>query len=212
MVITFGCCVSSWEKFDRNVAPIAGERPVITLTGQTSIARAYNTILSTDAAATADAVVLLHDDLQITDPEWEVKVQAAVEDPDVALAGVAGGRGVSSLAWWAAEAVGHQTTDAGLLDFGPRTGDVQSLEGSILILSRWAVRNLRFDEEYEGFHGYDEVSFQALAAGKRVVVIDLDTHHHTAMGFRSEPSARQWADANARFVGKWRHLLEGAPA
>lgn len=203
MVVGYGVCVGSWEKLRRNVEPRVGGRQLFAMAGQTSITEAYNSILAGYCGRGLDALVLLHDDLEIIDPDGEAKFLAAIAEPGVALVGVAGGRGVGSLAWWNAETVGHQLIDTGLLDFGPRTGDVDALEGSILVFSPWAIEHLRFDTRFVGFHGYDEIAAQARAAGRRVVVADVDTHHHTSVGFKSPESAREWQRADALFRKKW---------
>jgi len=204
VVVAYGCCVGSWEKYQRYVEPRTRGRIVVTLEQQTSIAQAYNEILSAYRTMRVDAVVLQHDDLEITDPDAEAKfLEALATDPEIALVGVAGGHGVGSLAWWNANTVGHQLIDSGMLDFGERTGYVDLLEGSILVFSPWAVENLRFDEDFAGFHGYDDVAMIAHSYGMRAYVADVDTHHHTQLGFKSEESARAWFAADERFRQKW---------
>lgn len=199
--IAIGCCVGSWEKFARWVAPRAFG-PVLGLSGQSSICDAYNSIIDAFKTQGVDALVLVHDDLEITDLDAERKVREALDDPSVAIVGVDGGRGVQSISWWDYAPIGHQATDSGLVDFGQRSGDVDYIDGTFIALSRWAMENLRFDTEY-GFHGYEDVCLAAKAAGKRVVAIDLDTHHHATLGFRSAEVHRQWAEANALFKRKW---------
>lgn len=203
MKIAYGCCVGSWEKLIQYVLPNTNSHPIITQHGQTSITTAYNAILDISAKYDIDMLILLHDDLEITDPYAEEKFWAAVSKPDIAIAGVAGGRGIASLAWWEYETVGHQTINSGLLDFGPRSGEVSTLEGSIMVFSRWAINNLRFDERFIGFHGYDEIGMQAWHHGKRVIVTDVDTHHHTNLGFKSKDDAEAWGKANVLFCEKW---------
>lgn len=196
-MVTYGVCVGSWRKLTAYVTPRVGARPLMALWGQTSIAEAYNKIL----AATTGPLILQHDDLEITDPDGEAKLLDALTG-DVALAGVAGGGG-AGLAWWNQHPVGHQRTDAMDIDFGARAGEVELLEGSVLALSAWAVENLRFDARFPGFHGYDEIAAQARHAGRRVVVVDVDTHHHTPMGFRSQASHAQWVACDQLYRDKW---------
>lgn len=198
----YGVCVGSWDRLARWVLPRVGDRQIIGLYRQTSIAVAYNAILDAYAAQGDDPVVLLHDDLEILDPDAETKFLAAME-PDVGLVGVCGGGDGSTLAWWNGATVGHQQINGRMLDFGPRTGDVVILEGSILAFTPWAVRHLRFDVGYPGFHSYDEICMTARAAGRRVVVADVDTYHHVHLGFKSEASAELWAAGEARFQAKW---------
>ncbi len=203
MTVAYGCCVGSWEKLHRNVVPRVGDRPLLALSGQTQLTVAYNTILDAYRGRGFAAVVLLHDDLELTDRNAETEFLAALADPDVALVGVCGGKGDKTLAWWESETVGHQMTDSGMLDFGVRTGDVAFIEGSLMVFSPWAVENLRFDERYPGFLGYDDVCLTARAAGKRVTVVDVDTHHHTTVGFKSPAIAAAWDVAEEIFHEKW---------
>lgn len=202
-MIGYGTCVGSWDKLRRNVIPRVGDSPLHALSGQTQLTAAYNDILDGFAGRGFDAVILLHDDLEILDPDAEAKFLTALTDPDTAIVGVCGGKGDQSLAWWNSDTVGRQMTDSGMLDFGERTGDVAFVEGSIMGFSPWAVENLRFDERYPGFLGYDDVCLTARAKGKRVVVSDVDTHHHSTIGFKSEAIAQAWDVAEAIFQEKW---------
>jgi hypothetical protein len=216
MAIGYGVCVGSWNEFTSHVAPFLGNQslysnggasyPIIALGGQTSIAVAYNTILDgfEKRWPYLQAVVLMHTDLEITDPLAEQKILNAVEWPNVALVGVAGGGGTHGTMWWSDKPVGHQWIDTGLIDFGTREGDVEVLEGSLLAFSPWAVKHLRFDESLPGFHGYDEIALQATRGhGKRCVVIDLDTHHHTKGGFKGLQSEQDWHAARQQVMEKW---------
>lgn len=201
MTVEYGVCVGSWDKYDKYVAPCVRGKTVHTRDGETSIAAAYNSILDTIGPDTA--LILLHDDLELTDAAAETKLLTAALEPGVGLVGVAGGGGKHGLAWWLYDPVGHQHTDVLTIDFGPRGGDVDLLEGSLLVFSPWAVRILRFDERFPGFHGYDEIAAQARAAGMRVVVVDVDTHHHSTLGFKTEASHLQWLEADRMYREKW---------
>lgn len=206
MAVSYGCCVGSWDKFQANVAPRTQDREVATLSGQTSIAVAYNRILAAYTLPVwkfPGVLVLQHDDLEITDPDAEDKILAGFEDPTVALVGVAGGSARGGLAWWNHDPIGHQLTDSMNIDFGTRTGYVDSLEGSLLAFSPWAIQWLRFDVQYPGFHGYDEISMQVKQKGKRCLVVDVDTYHHTQVGFKSRDSEDEWLQADKRFREKW---------
>lgn len=202
-MIGYGSCVGSWDKLYRNVTPRIEDRPLLALSGQTALTVAYNSILDAYAGRGLDAVVLLHDDLELTDPDAEEKFLKALTEPDVALVGVCGGKGDKTLAWWSSETVGHQMTDSGMLDFGTREGDVAFIEGSIMVFSPWAVVNLRFDERYPGFLGYDDICLTARDMGKRVTVVDVDTHHHSTVGFKSAAIRDAWNVAEGIFQQKW---------
>jgi hypothetical protein len=204
MVIAFGVCVGSWDKLQKFVIPHVGDWPLIGVSGQTSIASAYNAILAACRyKRPVDYLILQHDDLEITDPLYASKFLAAISEPDVALVGVAGGRSDAGLAWWNRDPIGHQLTDSMMIDFGQRSGEVDLLEGSILALSPWAISNLHFDQHLSGFHGYDEIAAQARWRGKKAVVIDVDTHHHTNVGFKSRDSEAEWLRGDQYFREKW---------
>jgi len=203
VVVAYGCCVGSWDKLLRNVVPRVGDRTLITLAGQTSIAVAYNSILEAVRDRRPDMLVLLHDDLELTDPAAEEKLLAAVSEPDVALAGVAGGD-LRSLYWWNGNRLGYQLTDSGPLDLGPRHGDTLIIEGSVMALSPWAITHLRFDTRYPGFLGYDDICVEARVRGKRVVVTDVDTHHHSVVGWKSDAIRDNFALCEQLFQEKWR--------
>lgn len=205
MSVAYGVCVSSWEKFAANVAPHTTGRLVYAAYGQTSIAEAYEEILRTvESRPEVDALILQHDDLEIVDPDGESKLLAALAQPDVALAGVAGGGIGGGLAWWTDNPVGRVPYDGGVVDFGSRSGDVRLLDGCLLALPAETIRRLRVSRR-PGFHGYDgDISMRAGARGRRrVVVVDVDVRHHTALGFDDLASEADWIDADRQFRERW---------
>jgi len=203
-MIAYGCCVGDWDRFYRYVLPAAGRKgPCFALSGHNSIAAVYNKILTLCLPQDLDALILLHDDLEIIDPDAEAKFLEVLKDPEVALVGVAGARGIPGLAWWNGDTVGHQQIETQMIDFGERSGDVDALEGSILVFSPWAIRFLRFDPQ-PGFHGYDVgICRKARGYQRRVVVADVDTFHHTVLGFKSKDSQTEWQQAEAYYQAKW---------
>ena len=104
-MIAFGCAITrakTYERFAepgvRLVAEPDSEILVHATTG--SIFRNYNLLL--DRAAKLDgleALVLLHQDAEIVDPDFCAKVREALRDPDVAIVGCAGAIGVRNIAW-----------------------------------------------------------------------------------------------------------------
>lgn len=203
-MIAYGCCVGSWKKFTQFAAPSIPEgRRVLVKFGYPGIVQAYNEILDTvQRWDDLEALILLHDDLELVDPDAEAKFVAPLEDPTVGLVGVAGG-GSDSIYWWNHSPVGHQRTDVRLIDFGQREGEVTLIEGSVMVLSPWVIRNLRFDPRFIGFHGYDEIGMQVKSEGRRAVVVDVDTHHHNQEGYASEESATMCREAAELYRKKW---------
>jgi SAM-dependent methyltransferase len=212
-MIAFGVCVGDQDTFLRVAAPSIArvaepDSPLADSTDNTSIFTAYNEVL--DAFAGRDgleALVLMHEDVEIRDPDFLAKVRAALADPEVAVLGVIGARGVRSLAWWEGDARGRCDETRGLVDHGGGCHDVDVVDGLLLVLSPWAVRTLRFDEgRFDGFHGYDaDLCLQARCAGKRVRVVDVDVRHHTKGGLGDVASYQR---SDAAFVAKWAGFLQ----
>lgn len=208
--IGYACCVGSWERFSRYVLPHAqadgadGPRPVLGISGQDSIAAAYNLALDWGVRQNLDMLVLQHDDLEILDGTTSEDVFAsALSEDGVELVGIAGGSARGGLAWWNHDPIGAQQTDAMMISHATRTGDVDLLEGSLLVFSRWAMDKLRF-ELWPGFHGYDEIAYRLRARwNRRAVVVDVATHHHTQLGFDDDASWQAWLAADAWFRKKW---------
>jgi GT2 family glycosyltransferase len=207
-VIGFAACVAHAGVFATRAVP--GLRRVAEpdfrfaeLSTATSILEAYNEALEHFAAVDElEALVLLHEDTELLDPAFCALVRDALRDPEVAVVGAVGARHVRSLAWWEGEMAGRVAETRGLIDHGFARPEVDAVDGLLLVLSPWAVRNLRFDAEtFTGFHAYDvDLCFQARAAGRRVVVADLPLAHHTKGGFGDRAA---WDAADAAFRAKW---------
>ncbi len=162
-MIAFGCSVSEVEPYTRYAEPglrLAAEPDsvIFSFAAVGTIGRTYNLLL--DHAARhedLEAFVLVHPHAEITDPDFCQKVRDSLAEPDVAIVGCAGARGVGSIAWWDGEIscgeVRHSYTEYGSGELPAfawketRTApqDVEVVDGFLLALSPWAVRNLRFD-------------------------------------------------------------------
>ncbi|MCC6831580.1 MAG: methyltransferase domain-containing protein [Thermoleophilia bacterium] len=213
-MLAFGVCIGSQERFDRVcraglTAVAEPDSPIITTTHETSIFAAYNEIL--DAAATIEgleALVLLHDDVEITDPAFPAKVRAALAaQPDVGVVGVIGASGVTNLRWWdAPHRFGRVAETRGEIAFRPAPATVDSVDGLCMILAPEVVREIRFDTEtYTGFHGYDiDYCFEVRRSGRRVVVADIAVSHHAVGGYKDEAAFDR---AEARWTAKWTPAL-----
>ncbi len=216
-MIVFGACVGNQAEFESICLPGIARTfrdgdAIATTSSDRSIFEACNEILDAFRDRTdLEALVLLHDDTEITSPRFRDRVAQAFAAPDVAIAGVAGGSGMRGIAWWEGDAVGRVAETRGIVDFGGTSGDVDALDGIVLAFSPWSVRNLRFDDvAFTGFDGYDaDICRQARAAGKRVRCTPLPVVHHG----RGEDGRDQYgaarndgglfARADAVFRAKW---------
>jgi GT2 family glycosyltransferase len=88
-----------------------------------------------------------------------------------------------------------------------RTGEVDSVDGVVIVMSPWAVRELRFDESLGNLHGYDlDICLQARAAGRKVVTTDIRVIHHHSLDLLGDPDG--WIAAHMRIAEKWSDRLD----
>lgn len=207
-MIAFGVCVGNEETYRRYAMPTISslaEHDSILLSSRnnSSISEAYNEMLEYLRCNDAlEALILLHEDVELSDPKLLDKVREALQDESVGLLGVIGAKGVTSLRWWEATGMGSCHETRGFIDYGGGTHAVDAIDGLIMALSPWAVRHVAFDaSNFRGFHGYDvDYSFSIREAGRRVIVTDIDLFHHTKGGYGD---SLQFQQNDAAFQEKW---------
>ncbi len=230
-MIVFASAVTSPTTYDAYAAPgiVTASEPdsrSLPRTAQGSIFSNYNAIL--DEAATIEgleALVLLHQDAEITDPEFCAKLRAALADPQVGVVGCVGSIGVRSIAWWEGSVTWasfvHRHTELGGGDVPSLTwnegakppfahlGEVDTVDGFVLGLSSWVVRNIRFDESLgQMLHGYDfDFCLQVRAAGRKVVTADFKVVHNHSLQLASDLG--HWSDAHIAIAEKWDGKMPG---
>jgi Glycosyltransferase like family len=223
-VIVFGTAVTDPDTYDRCAAPgiqRAAESDSVILAHQTagSLFRNYNLLL--DMAAEhedLEALVLVHQDAELDDLDFATKVREALRDPEVAIIGCVGAVGVRSIAWWQGAVTWASVThryqeygggdteaagwDPGKLPSYAHPGEVDSIDGVVMVLSPWALRELRFDESLGNLHGYDfDFCMQARARGKKVVTANFHVIHHHSLELINDSEA--WTQSYIRLVQKW---------
>jgi hypothetical protein len=229
-MIAFGCAITKPDVYGRCAEvgiKLAAEpdSEIFALGAVGSIFASYNAVI--DRAAQCEdleALVLVHQDTEIVNADFTAKVRAALRDPQAGLLGCVGAIGVRSIAWWEGSvslaSFVHRYDDHGggelpafswnLQDAPPyaRVGEVDTLDGFLLVLSPWVVANLRFDESLGQFHGYDfDFCLQARAAGKKVMTIDCKAIHHHGLHPFTDPDP--WIEAHMRVAEKWQGRLPG---
>lgn len=228
--IILGCAVTDADLYERCAEP--GLRRVLEADPRTelvaqqsagSLARNYNLIIEAVAErADLGGLILIHQDVEIVDLELSAKVRSALADPEVAIVGCAGALGVRSIAWWEGAVTWasftHRYEEMGggeipgvswREDRVPSyagTGEVDAVDGFVIALSPWALRNLRFDESLGRHHGYDlDLCLQARTAGKRVVTENLRVVHHHSLELLADPE--EWIQAHIAVAEKWEGKL-----
>ncbi len=190
-----------------------------------SLFQSYNTLLDDVAALPGvEALVLLHQDTEIADPNFCEKVRGAVGDPDVGVVGCVGAIGVRSIAWWEGSVTLahfiHRYGEHGGGDLPSfswdwreappyaRTGEVDTVDGFLLALSPWTIRNIRFDESLGQLHGYDfDFCLQVREAGRKVMTADFRAIHHHGLDLISSPES--WIEAHMQVADKWDGRMPG---
>jgi hypothetical protein len=229
-MIVFGCSITSPEVYSRCAERgfrLAAEpdSEVIAHAAAGSIFRSYNLLMDTVAEREdLEALVLVHQDAEIVSPDFCVKLRQALTDPEVGVAGCVGAIGVRSIAWWEGSVTWASFTHRyGELGGGElpafawngseippyaRTGEVDTVDGFVLALSPWTVRNIRFDESLGQLHGYDfDFCLQVRAAGRKVVTADFKVVHHHSLDLVSDPET--WVEAHMRVAEKWDGRMPG---
>jgi hypothetical protein len=230
-VIAFGVAITepqTYERFAARGIRRAAEPDTVVLTQESvgSLFRNYNLLLDqADPHEDLEALALVHQDVEIVDADFAARVRAALSDPNVAIVGCVGAVGVRKPAWWKGTvtwaAFSHHYEEFGGGEFDSLSwqpedapahlapGEVDAIDGLVMVLSPWAVRELRFDESLGQFHGYDfDICMQARAAGKKVVTADFRVIHHHSLELISDPEA--WIAAYIKLGEKWADQLPGA--
>ncbi len=227
-MIAFGAAMDDPEAYRRYAMPgieraIEPDSEVYAFAASGLVCRDYNLVL--DAAAgreDLEALVLVEQDIELADPDFCAKVRAALGEPDVGVVGSAGATGVSGIAWWdgsvsAAPAV-HLYNEHGSgelpafswLRAAAAPAEVDTLDGSLLVLSPWAVNNVRFDEALRLGYGFDlDFCLQVRAAGRRVMTADLRTIRHRPLDLVRKPEHKAWIEAHIGVAEKWDGQLAG---
>jgi Glycosyltransferase like family len=224
-MIAFGSSITSPEVYERFAGPgirLAAEpdSALFADAAAGTIFRIYNLILEQAAALDdLEALVLLHQDAEIVDPGFCAKLRNALRDPDVGVVGCVGAIGVRSIAWWEGSVTWAAFVDryeearggsAPALNWNgdempptTRAGEVDVVDGFMLALSPWTVRNIRFDESLGPLvHGHDlDLCLQVRAAGRKVVAADLDVRHHQPVILVTDPET--WMEAHMAVAEKW---------
>jgi GT2 family glycosyltransferase len=191
-----------------------------------SIFRSYNALMDEIAGREdLEALVLLHQDTELVDPDFCAKVRRVFADPQVGVIGAVGALGVRSIAWWEGSVTwasfSHRYTELGGGEFPAlswtdeelpayaHTGEVDTVDGFLMVLSPWVVRNVRFDEELGGLlHGYDfDFCLQVREQGKTIHTADIKAVHHHSLELASDLD--NWASAHVRVAEKWAGRMPG---
>ncbi len=230
-MIAFGCSITAPDVYARCAERglrLAAEpdSEIIANAAAGSLFRSYNLIMNMVAErGDLEALVLVHQDAEIIDRDFCAKLRAALRDPDAGVVGCVGAIDVRNIAWWEGSVTWASFThrydeygggeipsltwiDEDLPGYA-RTGEVETLDGFVLGLSPWAVRNVRFDEGLGSqIHGYDlDFCLQVREAGRKVLTADLKVVHHHSLELVDDPDV--WIAAHMKVAEKWEGRMPG---
>jgi hypothetical protein len=228
-LIAFGSSISGAEAYRRYAEPgirrsAEADSPVLAYAAVEPVARTYNLILE-EAAGLRDleALVLVHPHTEIMQADFCARVRTALADPQIGAIGCAGARNVTSIAWWEGQVVcghvrqryeehgGGEVATVRWSEHLAPPGEVEALDGQLLILPAWTVRNVRFDEALLLGHGFDlDFSLQVRQAGRRLVVEDLEVVHHRPIELVGDLAV--WVEAHIQVAQKWEGTLHELPS
>ena len=198
---------------------------VVAEPAQGSISRSYNALLDRFAGRDdLEALVLLHQDTEIVDTDFCRRARRGAQRSGRRSCRLRGGDRRASIAWWEGSvtlssfANRYEEYGGGELpgfswdpDDSPpyaQVGEVDTLDGFLLVLSPWTVRNIRFDEDLSEFHGYDlDFCLQVREAGRKVITADIRAIHHRPIEML--PDMEPWVEAHIRVAEKWDGRIPG---
>jgi Glycosyltransferase like family len=230
-MFAFGSPITKRDVYDRCCGPgialvaesdsVVLDRPAVG-----SIFASYNALMDEVCGRDdLEALVLLHQDSEIVDPQFCAKVRRVLADPQVGVIGAVGALGVRSIAWWEGSVTWasftHRYTEFGGGEFPSlswdetalpafaQTGEVDSVDGFMLVLSPWVARNVRFDEQLGGLlHGYDfDFCLQVREHGKTIRTENIKVVHHHSLELANDLD--NWAAAHVRVMEKWEGRMPG---
>jgi hypothetical protein len=229
-MIAFGCPITRPEVYrlnaERGIRRVAeSDSEVFALPSQGSLFHNLNLLLARAAPREdLEALVLVHQDAELIDPDFCARLRRALADPQVGVVGCVGAIGVRSIAWWegsvAQASFVHRFAEHGGGDLPAfswdwetappyaRVGEVDTVDGFVLALSPWVVRHIGFDESLGRFHGYDfDLCLAVRAAGRKVVTADFRAVHRHALQPFDDPEP--WIAAHIAIAEKWDGVMPG---
>lgn len=219
-MIAFGTLITKADPYRAYAQPgieLASEpdSQVFVISSVGTIGRGINLLLETAGACEdLEAFVLLHPHAQIDDPAFCSKIRDALADPEVAVVGAVGSTGAPTLGWWDGdisrgdlvqrfhEHRGGEVAAYSWKPARPAPARVDVVDGFLMALSPWAVRNARFDESLALGHGFDvDYCLQMRELGKKVVTADIRVINHHSLNLFDDGA--KWIEAHVQLAQKW---------
>jgi GT2 family glycosyltransferase len=159
----------------------------------------------------------VHEDVLFRNKDWGYKLVAHLQDDTTGFCGVAGGELITripsswnefaiSINMIQSDKTGRKPTKRKQIPraFAEKRREVVSLDGVMLCAKREIMKQLRFDEDLPGFHGYDfDICMQSVASGyTNYVMYDIEIEH-----FSRGNSGKEHYISLLKLFRKWEHHL-----
>ena len=219
-MFVYAVCESASGQLDATLRPSLkryGLGPLIVRFNATSIYDGYNSLMeeAIERWPQLEGVVLVHDDVEIRDPQFETALRDAFSEPRVGVVGAIGGRGHVEMSWWkTTDRYGRVGSLSGPECYAEGPAVVDTVDGLLMAVSPRFARQCRLEGRgYPGFHGYDsELCAVARAAGMTVLVGRLSVFHHNKPPALESPELNwamfewmlRWRPASPRLRALWR--------
>ena len=219
-MIAFAAALTDPEAYRRYAAPgiaraAEPDSVVLPFANPAGPARGANLLLEqAGRLEDLEALVIVHETVELTDPGTCATIRATLADPEVAVAGCVGAAGAPTIAWWEGEVssapIVHRHHEHGGGDVAafawtqprPAPMEVEALDGFLLVLSPWAVRELRFDETLHGPYGQDrDFCRQVQEAGRKLTTAAIPVVRHRPLKLVED--LELWVECHMAYAEKW---------
>jgi hypothetical protein len=205
-VIAFGAAITKPDVYASCAEPgiqrsLEADSIVLSKPSIGSLQASYNALIDEAAAVDGlEALVLVHQDAEIIVSDFCARIRRVLADPEVGSVtqasfihryGEHGGGDLPAFTWDWSTAPPYA-----------RLGEVDTVDGFLLVLTPWALRHVRFDEGLGQLHGYDlDLCLQVRAAGKKVMTADVRAIHNHSLTLVNDPEG--WIRAHMMVAEKW---------
>ena len=216
MIIFAACASGQGEVYKKEAFPSfnkvasAEDRIEFRLGDEIGICAVYNQFIEL-ACETPDceALVLMHEDVEILDENFRAKILMAESSDIGGIIGAVGAKKLhSSCKWWKSKILSGRVFETRqLINFGFTDPDVDVVDGLLMVVYRNVFTQLKFDQQrLPAFHGYDlDYCLQARDAGFSVRVENLSLCHRTVGGTKNHDAYLQ---AMQVLKEKWPQWIE----
>lgn len=166
------------------------------------ICRIYN---EADEKAIYDVFCFIHEDITLLTNNWGQKIINCLSQPNVGLVGLSGSVYKSKYpgTWSACHSSFYRVSNIKYDTINEDFYEVAVVDGCFMAVNRKDFNQIKFDENLDGFHGYDLDLSLNFGLNKSVVVINGVDFNHLSSGVLNS----DWFHSSIYIHKKWKSLL-----